>query len=103
MFCIISSISPGEAVEVKVEVVNTSSRSVTPRFFLYEKQSFFAKKRRKLHLRTLWEERGEPVSARTQRNLTTVMPVPALLPPSIFNCPIISLEYRLKVRTTANG
>lgn len=80
-----------------VEIVNQSSRSVKPKFILYEKKSFFAQGRRKLSTNVILKEKIEAVASCGQTTVTKVITIPRELPPSILNCSIIKLEYRLKV------
>ncbi|XP_057688228.1 arrestin domain-containing protein 3-like isoform X1 [Corythoichthys intestinalis] len=89
---------PGEAVHVKVEIHNQSSREVKPKFELYEKQSFFAQGRRRLSTYDILKEKVESVDA-NDKGITVekVITIPRNLPPSILNSTIIKLEYRLKV------
>ncbi|XP_071755718.1 arrestin domain-containing protein 3-like [Centroberyx gerrardi] len=87
----------GEALKVTAEIVNNSPRPVTPKYYLYEKQCFYAMRKRKVYTKNILKEKGEPVPARAQQNVTKVLNIPELLPGTIFNCPILKLEYRVKV------
>ncbi|XP_071396015.1 arrestin domain-containing protein 3-like [Centroberyx affinis] len=87
----------GEALKVTAEIVNNSPRPVTPKYYLYEKQCFYAMRKRKVYTKNILKEKGEPVPARAQQNVTKVLNIPELLPGTIFNCPILKLEYRIKV------
>ncbi|XP_008334877.1 arrestin domain-containing protein 3-like [Cynoglossus semilaevis] len=87
----------GGSVKATVEIVNNSSRDVKPKFILYEKQSFFAQGHRKLYTTEILKEKSEAVAPAEKKVLTKVIPIPRELPPSILNCSIIKLEYRLKV------
>ena len=83
-----------------VEINNRSSRSVKPKFVLYEKRSFFAQGRRRLHTTEILKEKGEALESSNKETVTKVITIPRELPPSIMNCSIIKLEYRLKVNCT---
>ncbi|XP_062236406.1 arrestin domain-containing protein 3-like [Platichthys flesus] len=87
----------GENVKVTVEIVNHSSRSVKPKFSLYEKKSFFAQGRRRVHTKEILKDKIEALASSSKDTVTKVMSIPRELPPSILNCSIIKLEYRLKV------
>lgn len=87
----------GEALRVTLEITNRSSRSVKPKFTLYEKQSFFAQGQRKVHTRDILKEKAEAVESSKKETVTQVINLPLELPSSILNCSIIKLEYRLKV------
>ncbi|XP_037635107.1 arrestin domain-containing protein 3-like isoform X1 [Sebastes umbrosus] len=87
----------GEALQVTVEVGNRSSRSVKPKFKLYEKRSFFAQGRRRVHTNEILKDKMEAVASSGKETVTKVITIPRELPPSILNCSIIKLEYRLKI------
>ncbi|XP_035494897.2 arrestin domain-containing protein 3 [Scophthalmus maximus] len=88
----------GEPVTVTVEITNRSSRGVKPKFILYEKRSFFAQGRRRVHTKEILKEKIEDVAkSESEESVTKVIPIPKRLPPSILNCSIIKLEYRLKI------
>ncbi|XP_028270694.1 arrestin domain-containing protein 3-like [Parambassis ranga] len=88
----------GEPLTVTIDLNNQSSRSVKPKFILYEKQSFFAQGHRNVCTHTILKEKAEGVDASSGRKtVTKVITIPRELPPSILNCSIIKLEYRLKV------
>ncbi|KAM9744115.1 arrestin domain-containing protein 3-like [Menidia menidia] len=88
----------GEAVQVTVKINNRSSRSVKPKFELYEKKSYFAQGRRKLHTQKILKDKAEVTTEHSGKTtFTKVINIPTNLPPSILNCSIIKLEYRLKI------
>ncbi|XP_061673639.1 arrestin domain-containing protein 3-like [Syngnathoides biaculeatus] len=88
---------PGEQLHVKVEIHNLGSRDLKPKFVLYEKQSFFAQGRRKLHKRDIVKDKFDAVDARSRETVEKTIAIPTNLPPSILNSAIIKLEYRLKI------
>lgn len=90
-------IPTGEALGVSLEVVNDSARTVTPRFYLCEKQTFAAQSARMVHTDNVLFGTGECVPAQASRTITKVLSVPPDLPPTFFNCCLMKLEYRLKV------
>nr|XP_020512638.1 arrestin domain-containing protein 3-like [Labrus bergylta] len=87
----------GEAMQVTLEVSNRSSRSVKPKFVLYEKRSFLAQGRRRVHTNTILKDKIKDIASSDKETVTKVISIPRELPPSILNCAIIKLEYRLKV------
>uniref|UniRef100_UPI0037E75EB6 arrestin domain-containing protein 3-like n=1 Tax=Semicossyphus pulcher TaxID=241346 RepID=UPI0037E75EB6 len=87
----------GEALQVKAEINNRSTRSVKPKFTLYEKRSFFAQGRRRVHTTVILKDKLEAVASSGKETVTKVITIPRELPPSILNCSIIKLEYRLKI------
>lgn len=86
-------------MKVRAIIVNNSTRPGTPKYYLYEKQSFYAQKERKVHTHNILKEKGDQVPAGTRQTVTQVLTIPPQLPATIFNCPILKLEYRLKVAT----
>lgn len=92
-------IRAGEAMGVSVEVLNESTRTVTPRFYLCEKQTFAAQSKTIVHTKDILFGGGDSVPAETSQTITKVLSVPPQLPPTFFNCSMMRLEYRLKVFT----
>uniref|UniRef100_A0A674MV40 Uncharacterized protein n=1 Tax=Takifugu rubripes TaxID=31033 RepID=A0A674MV40_TAKRU len=92
-------VKQGDALGVSLEVVNDSARTVTPRFYLCEKQTFAAQSARMVHTDNFLFGTGECVPAQASRTVTMVLSVPPDLPPTFFNCCLMKLEYRLKVLT----
>ncbi|XP_029685634.1 arrestin domain-containing protein 3-like [Takifugu rubripes] len=90
-------VKQGDALGVSLEVVNDSARTVTPRFYLCEKQTFAAQSARMVHTDNFLFGTGECVPAQASRTVTMVLSVPPDLPPTFFNCCLMKLEYRLKV------
>ncbi|XP_040898584.1 arrestin domain-containing protein 3-like [Toxotes jaculatrix] len=90
-------VKQGEALGVSVEVLNDSARTVTPKFYLCEKQTFVAQSKRTVHTNDILFGIGDSVPAGTSRIITKVLSIPPQLPPTFFNCCMMKLEYRLKV------
>ncbi|XP_056312994.1 arrestin domain-containing protein 3-like [Danio aesculapii] len=87
----------GEGLKVLAEIQNGSSRIIKPKYCLYEKYSFFAKGKRKVHTHDLLKEVGESVEPNSKKTVTTVLSIPPSLTASILNCRILKVEYRLRV------
>ncbi|XP_013863851.1 arrestin domain-containing protein 4 isoform X2 [Austrofundulus limnaeus] len=87
----------GEAMGVFVEVLNESARSVTPKFYVCEKQTFVAQSTKRVHTRDILFGTGDSVPAESSCSLTKVLIIPPQLPPTFFNCCMMKLEYRIKV------
>ncbi|XP_051277304.1 arrestin domain-containing protein 3-like isoform X1 [Dicentrarchus labrax] len=90
-------VKQGEAMGVSVEVLNESTRTVTPKFYLCEKQTFAAQSKRIVHTNDILFGTGDSVPAKTSRTITKVLSIPPQLPPTFFNCCMMKLEYRVKV------
>ncbi|XP_077378175.1 arrestin domain-containing protein 3-like [Festucalex cinctus] len=90
-------LTQGETMEVSVEVINSSNRVVTPKFFLCEKQLFVAQSEAIMHTNEILFGKGESVSARSSRTISNVLSIPPQLNPTFLNCSMIKLEYTLKV------
>uniref|UniRef100_A0A3B4UWR9 Arrestin C-terminal-like domain-containing protein n=1 Tax=Seriola dumerili TaxID=41447 RepID=A0A3B4UWR9_SERDU len=86
-----------KAIGVSVEVLNDSTRTVTPRFYLCEKQTFVAQSKRTVHSNDILFGTGDSVPAETSQTITKVMSIPPQTIPTFFNCCMMKLEYRLKV------
>ncbi|XP_019956390.2 arrestin domain-containing protein 3-like [Paralichthys olivaceus] len=90
-------VKQGEAMGVSVEVLNDSARTVTPKFYLCEKQTFVARSKRTVHTNDVLFGTGDSVMAETSHVVTKVLSIPPQTPPTFFNCCMMKLEYRLKV------
>nr|XP_055056129.1 arrestin domain-containing protein 3-like [Misgurnus anguillicaudatus] len=86
-----------EELKVLAEIENSSSRAIKPKYCLYEKHSFIAKGKRKLHKNNVIKEEGEPIQPKTSNNITKVLTIPPCLTISTLNCKVIKVEYRLRV------
>lgn len=82
---------------VCLEVVNDSAHTVTPRFYLCEKQTFAAQSARMVHTGKVLFGTGDCVPARTTQTITKALGIPPDLTPTFFNCSLMKQEYRLKV------
>ncbi|TDH12707.1 hypothetical protein EPR50_G00049620 [Perca flavescens] len=87
----------GEGLKVLASIQNNSSRQIKPKYCVYKKHSFFARGKRRVRTWDLFKEVGEPIAPFTKENVTRVLSVPFDLEPSILNCSIIKIEYRLRV------
>ncbi|KAK2902207.1 arrestin domain-containing protein 3-like [Channa argus] len=95
-------VKQGEAIAVSVEVLNNSAGTVTPKFYLCEKQTFVAKSKGIVHTNDILFATGDSVPAETSQTITKVLSIPLQLPPTFFNCSLMKLEYRLKVILDVN-
>lgn len=93
----------GEALKVRAEIKNQSSRDVKPKFIMYRKKSYFAQGKRRMNTKDILKEKGDIVESGCNKTVTKTITVPKELPPSILNCSIIKLEYRLKVKLDIKG
>lgn len=87
----------GEALVVNGEIVNSSTRKIVPKYIIYQKQSFFAGGCRNVYTKEILKEKGEPLVSSTRQNLSKLLPIPLGITPTIQNCRILKVEYRLKV------
>nr|XP_054587424.1 arrestin domain-containing protein 3-like [Nothobranchius furzeri] len=87
----------GEAMGVTAEVLNGSARSVMPKFYLCEKQTFVAQSEKRVHTKDILFGTGGTVPAESSCSITKVLSIPSDLPPTFFNCSMMKLEYRIKV------
>ncbi|KAG7242427.1 hypothetical protein INR49_022936 [Caranx melampygus] len=89
--------SQGEGLKVVALIQNNSSREIKPKYCLYRKHSFFARGKRRLHTTDFLKEVGEPIPPSTNTMVTRVINIPHDVEPTIYNCNIIKVEYRLRV------
>ncbi|KAM4745824.1 arrestin domain-containing protein 3-like [Anableps anableps] len=87
----------GEPMGVFVEVLNDSAHSVTPKFYLCEKQTFVARSKKKVQTKDILFGIGDIVPAESSHTATKVLIIPPHLPATFFNCSMMNLEYRIKV------
>nr|XP_015827983.2 arrestin domain-containing protein 3 [Nothobranchius furzeri] len=92
-----SGFCQGEQLKVLAFIKNDSSREIKPKYCIYTKHSFFARGKRRLHCKDLIKEVGAPIAPCTSQNVTQVITIPREMEPSIMNCSIIKVEYRLRV------
>ncbi|XP_037634680.1 arrestin domain-containing protein 3-like [Sebastes umbrosus] len=87
----------GEGLKVLACIQNNSSREIKPKYCVYRKHSFFATGKRRVSTKDLFKEVGEPIPPSSNQNVTRVITIPHDVEPSIHNCNIIKVEYRLRV------
>ncbi|TDH12705.1 hypothetical protein EPR50_G00049600 [Perca flavescens] len=90
-------VKQGDAIGVSVEVLNDSARTVTPKFYLCEKQTFVAQSKRIVHTNDTLFGTGDSVLAETSQTITKVLSIPPQLHTTFFNCCMMKLEYKLKI------
>ncbi|KPP63269.1 hypothetical protein Z043_118488 [Scleropages formosus] len=90
-------------VSMDIQTEKMGYMQVTPKISLYQKQSFFAKGKRKLYIKKILKEKGESIPPGTHRSVTQQLTIPVDLPPSVLNCPILQVEYRLKSNSFSSG
>ncbi|XP_070820877.1 arrestin domain-containing protein 3-like [Chaetodon trifascialis] len=87
----------GEGLKVLACIENNSSREIKPKYCVYRKHSFFARGKRRVSTKDLIKEVGEPIPPHSNENVVRVITIPPDMEPSITNCTIIKVEYRLRV------
>uniref|UniRef100_A0A3P8TPF2 Arrestin C-terminal-like domain-containing protein n=1 Tax=Amphiprion percula TaxID=161767 RepID=A0A3P8TPF2_AMPPE len=87
----------GEGLKVVALIQNNSSREIKPKYCVYRKHSFFARGKRRLDTKDLFKEVGDPIPPSSNENVTRVITIPHDVEPSILNCSILKVEYRLRV------
>ncbi|XP_060927118.1 arrestin domain-containing protein 3-like [Limanda limanda] len=91
-----TSFRQGEGIKVVASIQNKSSRDIRPKYCLYRKYSYFAKKRR-VETKDILKEVGEPIPPMAGQTVTRIITIPAYTCASILNCSVIKAEYRLRV------
>ncbi|XP_057688098.1 arrestin domain-containing protein 3-like isoform X1 [Corythoichthys intestinalis] len=92
-----SGFFPGEGLKIIAYIQNSSSREIKPKYCIYRKHSFFAKGKRRLDTKDLLKEVGEPIPPSASLTVNRVITIPLDVEPSILNCEILKVEYRLRV------
>lgn len=87
----------GEGIKVVAFIHNKSSREIKPKYCLYEKHSYFAQGKRKVEIKDLLKEVGEPIPPAVVQTVTRIITIPPTTTASILNCDIIKAECRLRV------
>lgn len=87
----------GEGIMVVASIQNKSSREIRPKYCIYRKYSFFAKKKRKVETKSILKEVGDAIPPSSFQTVTRFLSIPPTSEVSILNCSIIKVEYRLKV------
>ncbi|XP_022048686.2 arrestin domain-containing protein 3-like [Acanthochromis polyacanthus] len=87
----------GEGLKIVALIQNNSSREIKPKYCVYRKHSFFARGKRRLDTKDLFKEVGDPIPPSSNENVTRVITIPHDVEPSILNCSILKVEYRLRV------
>ncbi|XP_023676057.2 arrestin domain-containing protein 3-like [Paramormyrops kingsleyae] len=87
----------GERLKVTVEIDNSSSHKLVPKFSVSQKQSFSAGGSRTSQKEVVLKEAGKPIASRTWQTLTQELSIPQDLPVSVLNCTILRVEYKLRV------
>lgn len=78
-------------------IQNRSSRDIKPKYCLYKKCSYFAKRKRKVVTKDILKEVGDAIPPSAGQTVTRIITIPPTTCASILNCNIIRAEYRLRV------
>ncbi|KAI1900413.1 hypothetical protein AGOR_G00049690 [Albula goreensis] len=87
----------GEGITITADIENSSSRDLIPKFAIEQKIKFYARGKSRIFPKKIIKEEAQAVPASTRQTVTKVLKVPQDLQPSITNCNIIKMEYKLKV------
>lgn len=93
----------GEILKIACEISNASSRTVTPKVKLLQKQNFYThnKVSRIFFSLTKASMTGHPISPPSSEvNTELLLTIPSTLPYSISNCSILEVQYILEVGET---
>ncbi|XP_029917009.1 arrestin domain-containing protein 3-like [Myripristis murdjan] len=97
---------PGETVKISCEVSNASSRTITPKIHLRQKQMFYThnKANRRMLEKQLASETRQPIAPHTSDVFTEIMlTIPPAVSPTISNCAIIEVSYMIIVKLCPKG
>ncbi|XP_061624003.1 arrestin domain-containing protein 3-like isoform X1 [Phyllopteryx taeniolatus] len=87
----------GETLRVRAEILNHSTRSVTPVVKFYLKENSFGNGLQSLVVKKILQMEAPAVASTSKKTVMKEIPIPRRLPPSMLNCSIFRLEYELKV------
>ncbi|XP_061527767.1 arrestin domain-containing protein 3-like isoform X1 [Phycodurus eques] len=87
----------GETLRVRAEILNHSTRSVTPVLKFYLKENSFGNGLQSLVVKKILQMEAPAVASTSKKTVMKEIPIPRRLPPSMLNCSIFRLEYELKV------
>ncbi|KAG9270759.1 arrestin domain-containing protein 3-like isoform X2 [Astyanax mexicanus] len=87
----------GENLIIRGEIVNSSTKKIVPKYTIYQKQSFFASGKRRLHISNIVKEKEAALPSSSRLTVSKILTIPSGVTPTILNCRILKVEYRLKV------
>ncbi|KAG8012098.1 Arrestin domain-containing protein 3 [Nibea albiflora] len=87
----------GESIKVVAAIQNKSTRDIRPKYCFYMTQSFFVKTKRKLLTQEIQREVGDVIPSSTSPTVIRILTIPPDMKPSILNCEIIRVEYKVKI------
>ncbi|XP_049341939.1 arrestin domain-containing protein 3 isoform X3 [Astyanax mexicanus] len=87
----------GENLVIRGEIVNSSTKNIVPTYIIYQKQSFFASGKRSLHISHIVQEKEAALPSSSRLTVSKILTIPSGVTPTILNCRILKVEYRLKV------
>ncbi|XP_054629486.1 arrestin domain-containing protein 3-like [Dunckerocampus dactyliophorus] len=98
--------TPGETVKIICDFSNASSRTVTPKVKLQQKQHYYTmnKVHSRLMVKNLVSQTGLPIAAHTSdihTEMTFTIPTDSSL--SISNCSILEVQYVIELRLCASA
>ncbi|KAL2077278.1 hypothetical protein ACEWY4_026782 [Coilia grayii] len=88
---------PGEMLVIQAEIENSSSRNLKPKYKLDKKVTYMAHSSTKIERSTIFKEEGSPIPSKDHQTVTQELRIPSSIPPTIFFCKILRVEYKLKV------
>lgn len=88
--------APGDNVCINAKIQNSSSKDVTPKFSLIRDVVYHARGSTKYEKQVIHKEVGGPVKSQTHNEVRSVFQIPSNVSPTIHNCDILSVEYRIK-------
>lgn len=93
----------GETVKIICEMSNASSRIVTPKVKLLQKQNFYThnKVSKRFLSQTMASMNGHPISPHSSEvHAELLLTIPSSVPYSISNCSILEVQYIIEVGET---
>lgn len=97
---------PGETAKILCSFSNASSRTVTPKVKLQQKQMYYThgRRSRKMMFKQLGWFTGEPINAHTSDVQTEIMlTIPSSASLTVSNCSILEVDYLIEVSLSVRG
>lgn len=87
----------GDTVAVVAKINNASSRDMVPKFSLIRDVYYHAEGSTKHENKVIYKQIDDLIQPNTEKTVKCAIKIPKDVTPTINSCPILSLEYHVKV------
>lgn len=88
---------PGDTVSVFAKINNSSSKDMKPKFSLIQDVVYHASGSTNREKNVIQKQVEDYIKPKTQKEFNCLLKIPFEITPTILNCDILSVEYRIKV------